>query len=85
VVLSGDFTPAQRNIVKTRCSIDVNEFNSIFSWLRTNNPIFAKMESSENCATPIILDDDTGIDEESEDGHLQSFSQYHQGRNEASK
>jgi hypothetical protein len=33
VVLSGNFTPAQRNIVKTRCSIDVKKFNSIFSWV----------------------------------------------------
>jgi hypothetical protein len=66
VVLSGNFTPAQRNIVKTRCSIDVKEFNFIFSGLRTNNPIFAKMESSENCPTPTILEDDAGIDEESE-------------------
>jgi hypothetical protein len=43
------------------------------------------MESSEKCPTLIIMEDDAGIDEESEDGHLQSFSQYHQGRNEASK
>jgi hypothetical protein len=54
LVLSGNFTPAQRNIVKTRCSIDVKEFNSIYSLLRTNNPIFAKMGSSENYPTPII-------------------------------
>jgi hypothetical protein len=61
VVLSGNFTPAQRNIVKTRSSIDVKELNSIFSWLRTNNPIFGKMESFENCPTPIILEDDAGV------------------------
>jgi len=72
VVLSGNVTPAQRNIVKTRCSIDVNEFNSIFSWLRTNNPIFAKMESVENCSTPIIFKDDEGIDEESEDATVEN-------------
>ena len=72
LVLSGNFTPAQRNIVKTRCSIDVNEFNTIFSWLRTNNPIFAKMESVENCPTPIILEDDEGIDEESEDATVEN-------------
>jgi len=72
VVLSGNFTPAQRNIVKTRCSIDVNEFNSIFSWLRNNNPIFGKMESVKNCPTPIILEDDAGIDEESEDPNVKN-------------
>jgi hypothetical protein len=53
VVRSGNFTPAQRKIVKIRCSIHVKEFNSIFSWLRTKNPIFGKMESVENCPTPI--------------------------------
>ncbi len=44
----------------------------IFSWLRTNNPIFAKMESVENCPTPILLEDDEGIDEESEDATVEN-------------
>jgi hypothetical protein len=65
VVLSGNFIPAQKNIVRTRCSIDVKEFNSLFSWLRSNNPIFGKMESVKNCPAPVILEDDAGIDEES--------------------
>jgi hypothetical protein len=72
VVLSGNFTPAQRNIVKTRCSIYVREFNSTFSWLRTNNPIFGKMESVKNCPTLVILEDDAGIDEESEDPNVEN-------------
>jgi hypothetical protein len=40
--------------------------------LRTNNPIFAKMESAEKCLTPIILEDDAGIDEESEDATVEN-------------
>jgi hypothetical protein len=40
VLLSGSFTPNQRNIIKSRCSIDVRNFTSIFSWLRENNPFF---------------------------------------------
>jgi hypothetical protein len=50
----------------------MNNFHSIFSWLRTNHPIFAKMESLENCPTPIILEDDEGIDEESEDATVEN-------------
>jgi len=47
VVLSGNFTPAQRNIVKTRCSIDVKELNSTFSWIR-NFRVIQKTELDIN-------------------------------------
>jgi hypothetical protein len=50
-----------RDIVRARYDIDVGNFNSIYSWLRANNPIFV-----QNCPSPIILEDDTGIEEESE-------------------
>jgi hypothetical protein len=60
VLLSGSFTPNQRNIIKSRCSIDVRNFTSIFSWLRENNPIFSNMMPVDQCPIPIILDDDTG-------------------------
>ncbi len=43
VLMSGNFTPNQRHIVRTRCNIDVGN-HSIYSWLRANNPIFAKMD-----------------------------------------
>ncbi len=42
VLMSGNFTPNQRHIVRNRCNIDVGNFNAIFSWLRANNQIFAK-------------------------------------------
>jgi hypothetical protein len=34
VLLSGSFKPNQRNFIKSRCSIDVSNLTSIFSWLR---------------------------------------------------
>jgi hypothetical protein len=66
VLLSGSFTPNQRNIIKSRCSIYVRNFTSIFSWLRENNPIFSNMMPVDQCPIPIILEDDTGTVEESE-------------------
>ena len=38
VVLSGNFTPAQKNIVNNHCLVDVQKFKSIYNWLRQNNP-----------------------------------------------
>ena len=55
VLLSGNFTPNQRNIIKSRCSIDVRNFTSIFSWLRENNPIFSNMMPVDQCPISIIL------------------------------
>jgi hypothetical protein len=70
--MSGNFTPNQRHNVRNRCNIDVGNFNAIFSWLRANNPIFAKMQPVQNCPSPIILEDDTGIDEESENPKVEN-------------
>jgi hypothetical protein len=72
VLMSGNFTPNQRHIVRNMCNIDVGNFNAIFSWLRANNPIFAKMEPVRNCPSPIILEDDTGIYEESENPNVEN-------------
>jgi hypothetical protein len=72
VLLSGNFTPNQRHIVRNRCNIDVGNFTAIFSWLRANNPIFAKMEPVQNCPSPIILEDDTGIEEDSENSNKEN-------------
>ncbi|MFN9982734.1 MAG: DUF6570 domain-containing protein, partial [bacterium] len=44
VVMSGNFTPAQRQIIKSRCLIDVSKFKVIYEWLRQNNPYFANFK-----------------------------------------
>ena len=38
--MSGNFTPAQRQIVRNRCQIDVENFNLVYQWLKENNPNF---------------------------------------------
>jgi hypothetical protein len=55
VLLNGNFTPNQRNIIKSRRSIDVRNYTSIFSWLRENNPIFSNMMPVDQCPISIIL------------------------------
>jgi len=34
VVKSGNFTPAQRQIVKSQCMIDLSDFKEVYEWLR---------------------------------------------------
>ena len=63
--MSGNFTPAQRQIVRNRCQIDVENFNLVYQWLKENNPNFSNMADSELCPNPIILEDDTTFDEDS--------------------
>jgi hypothetical protein len=38
VVMSGNFTPAQRHIVKSQCMIYVSDLKEVYEWLRENNP-----------------------------------------------
>lgn len=42
VIMSGNFMPSLRQIIKNRCHIDVANFKSIYLWLRENNSIFVK-------------------------------------------
>jgi hypothetical protein len=72
VLLSGSFTSNQRNIIKSRCSIDVRNFTSIFSWLRENNLIFSNMMPVDQCSIPIILEDGKGTVKESEDPNVEN-------------
>ncbi len=41
VVMSGNFTPNQRQIIKSRCQVDIGHFQRIYTWLRENNPIYS--------------------------------------------
>jgi len=65
VVMSGNFTPAQRQIVKSRCLIDVSKFKNIYEWLRQNNPNFENFKEFHECPCPILVEDDSSMDEES--------------------
>ncbi len=63
VVLSGNLTPEQKRIVNNRCLVDVQHFNSIYNWLRQNNPHHSKLAEIENCPNPIIFGDEVEIEE----------------------
>ncbi len=62
--MSGNFTPALRQIVKNRCQIDIHNFNIVYQWLKENNPNFINMGDSNLCPIPIILEDDASSDED---------------------
>jgi hypothetical protein len=64
VAISGNFTPAQRQIVKNHCQIDVQNFHLVYQWQKENNPNFTNMADSDLCPTPIILEDDSSCDED---------------------
>ncbi len=54
VVMSGNFRPAQRQIVRNHCQIDLENFNLVYQWLKENNPNFSNMADSELCPKPIM-------------------------------
>jgi hypothetical protein len=72
VVISGNLTATQRQIIKSRCTIDVVHFNAIYSWLRQNNPIFSNMADIPNCPNPIIVEDQSAFDEKSQNPNIEN-------------
>ena len=71
VVISGNFTPNQRHIIRTRCTVDVSQFNEIYTWLRGHNPTFAVMLEISNCPSPLIIEDDLSTDDEPKNPNLE--------------
>ena len=72
VVISGNFTPNQRQIIRTRCTVDVSQFNEIYTWLRGHNPTFSVMPEISNCPSPFIIEDDSSSDDEPKNPNLES-------------
>ena len=66
VVLTGNFTSNQRQIVKNRCMVHISQLKEIYGWLIRNNPNYAGFKDFLECPQPIILEDDDSIDVESE-------------------
>jgi len=71
VVMSGDFTPAQRHIVKSQCMIDVSDFKEVYEWLRVNNPNFANFKEFDDRPSPILVEVENSLDKESENSTLE--------------
>ncbi len=71
VVMSGNFTPAQRHIVKSQCMMDVSDFKEVYEWLRVNNLNFANFKEFDDCPSHILVEDENSLDEESENFTLE--------------
>jgi len=71
VVMSGNFTPAQRHIVNSQCMIDVSDFKEVYEWLRVNNPNFTNFKEFDDCPSPILVEGENSLEEESENSTLE--------------
>ena len=61
VMICGRVTPAQREIIRRRCTINANDYMTILNWLINNHPSYSDMVLPENCPQPIFIG---GFDEE---------------------
>jgi hypothetical protein len=77
--MSGRFTPSQRTIVRKRCLVEVENFKTIYNWLRQNNPNYAEMPEMLSCPTPIMFEDkaDANNTNKPENPDLESHVDYH--------
>jgi hypothetical protein len=75
VVMSGNFMPAQRHlvkrIVKSHCMIYVSDFKDVYEWLRVKNPNLANFKEFDDCPSPILVEDENSLDKESENSSLE--------------
>ena len=71
VVLCGNFTPAQKHIIKNRCLADVLHLKELYEWLKVNNPFFVKFLHFDECPSPVVIEDEDSRIEESEDPNVE--------------
>ena len=64
-VLCGNFTPAQKHIIKNRCLADVLHLKELYEWLKVNNPLFVKFLHFDECPSPVVIEDKVIEDEDS--------------------
>ena len=55
VMICGRVTPAQRDIIKKRCTINTQHYKIIMNWLIYNHPSYHGMERPESCPQPIVI------------------------------
>ena len=55
VMLCGRATPAQRDIIRRRCSVNAENYKTLLNWLINNHPSYQEMEPLECCPQPILL------------------------------
>ena len=47
---------------------DVSDFKEVYEWLRENNPNLADFKKFHDCPSPILVEDENSLNEESEIG-----------------
>ena len=75
VMICGRVTPAQRDIIKRRVSINVDEYKAILNWLIDNHPSYNGMHRPESCPQPVLVggfDEDTNNTDECKDDIIES-------------
>ena len=55
VMICGRATPAQRDIIRKRCTINVEHYISLFGWLIQNHPSYSGMEIPQTCPQPTFI------------------------------
>ena len=55
VMICGRVTPAQREIIRRRCEVNVDDYNAIYKWLIKNHPSYRNMNLPQTCPQPIVL------------------------------
>jgi hypothetical protein len=71
VVLCGNFTPAQKHIIKNRCLADVLHLKELYEWLKVNYLFFVKFLHFNDCPSPVVIEDEDSRIEESEDPNVE--------------
>ena len=54
-MISGRMTPTQRNIVKNRCEVNVEEYKNVLNWLISNHPSYIGMIRPQDSPQPTII------------------------------
>ena len=54
-MISGRMTPSQRNIVKNRCEVNVEEYKNVLNWLIPNHPSYKDMTGPQDSPQPTII------------------------------
>ena len=55
VMICGRVTPNQRDIIKRRVSIDVDEYKAILNWLIENHPSYDGTETPDSCPQSVLV------------------------------
>ena len=55
VMICGRVTPAQRDIIRRRSTVDMEKYLSILSWLIDNHPSYSDMTCPQACPQPVLI------------------------------